>query len=207
MQDCFTKWLQGWRLVGTVAVLILSAALALFLLQEQSVEGARMVIRFTARTSLLLFCFAFSASALYRLWPNGVTRWQRENRRFLGVSFAVSHGVHALGIVAFALLDPLQYHEQVPTLLPGLIGYMFIVLMTATSFDRSAAWIGRRNWKILHTVGSYCLWLAFVNAVGKRALVDPFCWPFLIALLTVVVLRLAARLFTRGAAASPSAAN
>src|SRR5207237_10483086 len=145
------------------------------------------------RTSLLLFSLAFSASALHRLWPNGVTRWQRENRRFLGVSFAVSHGVHALGIVGFALLDPLQFHAHVQSPVPGLIGYLFIVLITATSFDRSAAWIGRRNWKIVHTVGAHYLWLAFVIAFGKRALADPFYWPFLIVLLAIMVVRLVAR--------------
>ena len=57
-----------------------------------------MVIRFTARTSLLLFCLAFSAAALARLWPNAWTRWQRRNRRYLGVTFAASHGIHAVAI-------------------------------------------------------------------------------------------------------------
>ncbi len=59
------------------------------------VDGVRMVIRFTARTSLVLFCLAFSAAALARLWPNASTRWLRRNRRYLGVSFAASHAIHS----------------------------------------------------------------------------------------------------------------
>jgi hypothetical protein len=65
-----------------------------------------MVIRFTARTSLLFFCMAFSAAALARLWPNAWTHWQRRNRRALGVTFAASHGIHAVAIGAFAVMDP-----------------------------------------------------------------------------------------------------
>jgi hypothetical protein len=65
-----------------------------------------MVVRFTARTSLLFFCLAFSAAALAKLWPTIWTRWQRHNRRYLGVTFAASHGLHALAIAAFAVMDP-----------------------------------------------------------------------------------------------------
>jgi ABC-type multidrug transport system fused ATPase/permease subunit len=54
------------------------------------VDGVRMVIRFTARTSLLFFCLAFGAAALARIWPNAWTQWQRRNRRYLGVTFAAS---------------------------------------------------------------------------------------------------------------------
>ena len=71
-------------------------------MRQFEVDGVRMVIRFTARTSLLFFCLAFSAAALARLWPNAWTRWQRRNRRYLGVTFAASHGIHAVAIAAFA---------------------------------------------------------------------------------------------------------
>ena len=64
-----------------------------------------MMIRFTARSSLVLFCLAFGAAALARLWPNAWTRWLRRNRRALGVSFAASHGLHAAAIVGFAAMD------------------------------------------------------------------------------------------------------
>ena len=75
-------------------------------MRQFEVEGVRMVIRFTARTSLLLFCLAFGAGALARLWPNAWTRWQRRNRRTLGVTFAASHGMHAIAIACFAAMAP-----------------------------------------------------------------------------------------------------
>jgi hypothetical protein len=70
------------------------------------VEGARAVIRATARTSVLLFCAAFTASSLAQLWKSPATRWMIRNRRYLGVSFGVSHAIHYVAVAAFAILDP-----------------------------------------------------------------------------------------------------
>src|SRR6201999_4612294 len=80
-------------------------------MRQFEVDGVRAVIRFTARSSLMLFCLAFSAGALARLWPNAWTRWQRRNRRYLGVSFAASHAIHAVAIIAFAKMDPAGFVE------------------------------------------------------------------------------------------------
>ena len=113
-------------------------------MRQFEVDGVRMVIRFTARTSLLFFCLAFSAAALARLWPNAWTRWQRRNRRYLGVTFAASHGIHAMAIAAFAVMDPAGYAAatSITSYIFGGIGYAFIIAMTATSFDRSAKALG-----------------------------------------------------------------
>ena len=48
-----------------------------------------------------------------------------------------------------------------------------LAAMTATSFDRTAAWLGRRAWRVLHLVGSFYLWGAFVQAFFRRALHAP----------------------------------
>ena len=54
-----------------VFLMLMLSALTLWVagMRGFEVEGVRMAIRFTARTSLLFFCLAFSASALWRLWP------------------------------------------------------------------------------------------------------------------------------------------
>ena len=93
---------RGWGLTGMVALGLAAASLGLLVQADFSVEGVHEVIRFTARASFVLFCLAFSA-ALYRLWPNAWTRWQRRNRRYLGVSFAASHFIHALAVIASRL--------------------------------------------------------------------------------------------------------
>src|SRR5271154_6635867 len=103
------SWFEGWRLVGVLTLALAALCLWIAGMRQFEVEGVRMVIRFTARTSHLFFCLAFSAAALALLWPNAFTRWQRRNRRQLGVTFAASHTLHALAIVAFAIMDPAGY--------------------------------------------------------------------------------------------------
>jgi sulfoxide reductase heme-binding subunit YedZ len=163
-------------------------------MRQFEVEGVRMVIRFTARTSLLFFCLAFSATALARLWPNAWTRWQRRNRRYLGVTFAASHGMHALAIGCFAAMAPPLFMEatNAASYVFGGIGYAFIIAMAATSFDRTAEAIGPRAWRILHLTGGYYLWFQFMVSFGKRIPGMPLYSVFLIPLLAVMALRLIA---------------
>ena len=100
------NWFEGWRLFAVLALTLVALSVWIAGMRGFEVDGVRMVIRFTARTSLLFFCLAFSAAALARLWPNAWTRWQRRNRRYLGVTFAASHGIHAIAIAAFAVTTP-----------------------------------------------------------------------------------------------------
>jgi sulfoxide reductase heme-binding subunit YedZ len=60
--------------------------------------------------------------------------------------------------------------------IPGTIGYALILAMAVTSFDRPAAWLGRRAWNLLHTVGSIYLWGVFLVAFLGRALRMPGYW-------------------------------
>jgi DMSO/TMAO reductase YedYZ heme-binding membrane subunit len=163
-------------------------------MRQFEVEGVRMVIRFTARSSLLLFCLAFGAAALARLWPNAWTRWQRRNRRYLGLSFAASHAIHAVAIIVFANMDPAGFAEATSpaSYIFGGIGYAVIIAMSATSFDRTAALIGPRTWHTLHLVGGYYLWFQFMVSFGKRVPAMPAYAAFLIPLLAVMALRMLA---------------
>ena len=54
--------MNGWRLTGLLSLVLLAMALV-FLARHPDVEGLRLVIRATARTSLVLFALAFSAAA------------------------------------------------------------------------------------------------------------------------------------------------
>src|ERR1700730_4297384 len=105
------NWFEGWRLFAVLRLVLIALCIWIASMRQFEVEGVRMVVRFTARTSLMFFCLAFSAAALARLWPNGWTRWQRRNRRYLGVTFAASHGLHLIAIVAFAIMSPPLFKE------------------------------------------------------------------------------------------------
>jgi len=186
------SWFEGWRLLAVLTLSLI--ALSLWIASMRQVEGVRMVIRFTARSSLLLFCLAFGAAALARLWPNAWTRWQRRNRRYLGLSFAASHAIHAIAILAFARMDPAGFAEATSpaSYIFGGIGYAMIIAMSATSLDRTAALIGPRAFRVLHLVGGYYLWFQFMVSFGKRVPAMPLYAAFLLPLLVVMALRLIA---------------
>jgi methionine sulfoxide reductase heme-binding subunit len=188
------SWFEGWQLVAALTLILIALSVWIAGMRQFEVDGVRMVIRFTARTSLLLFCLAFSAAALARLWPNPWTRWQRRNRRYLGLSFAASHAIHAMAIIRFAAMAPADYMAatSAASYLFGGIGYAFIIAMTATSFDRTVAAIGPRAWRILHLAGGYYLWFQFMVSFGKRIPAMPLYAVFLIPLLAVMALRLIA---------------
>jgi DMSO/TMAO reductase YedYZ heme-binding membrane subunit len=187
-------WLEGWRLLAALALSLVVLSLWIASMRQFEIEGVRMVIRFTARSSLLLFCLAFSAAALARLWPNGWTRWQHRNRRYLGLSFAASHAIHAAAIILFANMDPVGFAAATSPVsyIFGGIGYAVIIAMSATSFDRTAALIGPRAWRTLHLAGGYYLWLQFMVSFGKRVPAMPLYAAFLIPLLIVMALRMIA---------------
>src|SRR5206468_3653008 len=188
------SWFEGWRLLAVLTLSLFVLSLWFASMRQFEVEGVRMVIRFTARSSLLLFCLAFGAAALARLWPNAWTRWQRRNRRYLGLSFAASHAIHAVAIVAFAQMDPAGFAEatSAASYIFGGVGFACIVAMSAASFDRTAALIGPRAWRALHLAGGYCLWFQFMVSFGKRAPAMPLYAAFLVPLLAVISLRLIA---------------
>jgi hypothetical protein len=142
---------------------------------------------------VFFFCAAFSASSLRRLWPSRASRWMLENRRYLGVSFAVSHAVHLSAILSLAALAGDRFEVNPTTLVGGTLGFVFVAAMAATSFDRSATWLGPRRWKALHTVGGYYLWLVFLatyvpNLARSAWLIVPVA-----LLLAVLAVRIAAR--------------
>jgi DMSO/TMAO reductase YedYZ heme-binding membrane subunit len=199
MQTRRGDWFEGWRLFTLLALTLTGLCVWIASMRGFEVEGVRMVIRFTARSSLLLFCLAFSAAALVRLWPSASTRWLRRNRRQLGVSFAASHTLHAGAIIAFAMMDPAGFASvtNLASYLFGGIGYAVIIAMTATSFDRTAAAIGPRAWRALHLWGGYYLWVQFMISFGKRIPAMPLYSLFLIPLLCVLALRLIAMAATR----------
>lgn len=186
--------MNGWRLTGLLSLLLAAMALWFVVGDGGGIDGLRLAIRSTARTSLVLFVLAFTAAAMAELAPGAVTRWQRRNRRYLGVSFAVSHFIHLAAILALALADRTLFWRltDVTTIVLAGTAYLFIAAMAATSFDRTAAWLGLRRWRLLHLVGGWYIWLSFAVAVGKRVPLDSFYWPMAALVLAAAAVRLLA---------------
>jgi len=186
--------MNGWRLTGLLSLLLATMSACSLAIHAGDVEGLRLVIRATARTSLVLFALAFSAGALVELAPGRFTYWQRRNRRYVGVSFAVSHAIHLAALVALAQVDAALFWAltNVANIVLAGAAYVLLAAMTATSFDRTAAWLGHRRWRLLHLVGGWYIWLSFAVAVGKRLPQGPVYWAMMGLVLAVAVVRLVA---------------
>jgi DMSO/TMAO reductase YedYZ heme-binding membrane subunit len=105
------------------------------------------------------------------------------------------------------MLDPAGFAAatSIVSYIFGGIGYLVIIALTATSFDRTAALLGPRAWRRLHLIGGYYLLLQFTVSFGKRIPEMPLYALFLVPLATVFALRMismAARPAPRQAQAS-----
>src|SRR5258708_5372328 len=103
------NWFEGGRLFAVLTLALLALSVWIAGMRQFEVDGVRMVIRFPAGPPLLFFCLAFGAAAGAGFWRGGGPGWRRGNRRTLGVTFAASHGIHAVAIAAFAVMDPAGY--------------------------------------------------------------------------------------------------
>jgi DMSO/TMAO reductase YedYZ heme-binding membrane subunit len=186
---------EGWSLVGAVTIALVLGVTIVALTTADPVTAVRRLIRMTARSSAVLFLLAFTASAAWYFWPTAWTRWQRANRRYLGVAFAVSHFVHLGAILALRRIAPSELADtEAVTWISGGLAYVFIAAMTATSFDSTARMVGPRAWTILHTVGSYYIWLIFANSYLSRAATEPAYVPAAMLVVFALGLRVAARI-------------
>ncbi len=185
--------LAGWPIVGWSTLAIAALCGLLLLVLASGEDGWRAVVRLTAKTSLTLFTAAFIASSVRVLWPTPTTKWLLANRRYLGVSFAASHAIHLLGIIVLVRLVP-DFEINRTTLIGGGLAYVFLAAMTATSFDRTAAWLGPRKWKLLHRTGMYYCWFIFFISYAPRAAGESLLYlPFVVVLLGSIGIRIAAR--------------
>ena len=185
---------SGWPLVGWCSLFLLVFFAAVLAWAGTGEAGIRAVVRHSAQTSLLLFCSAFTASSLVVLYPARATRWMFANRRYLGVSFAVSHSIHLLALMALARVSS-EFVRNLGgvTIAGGGLAYLFIAAMTATSFDRTAAWLGPRAWQRLHRTGSYYIWFLFLLSYVPRALASLAYVPAAGLLVVAIGVRAAAR--------------
>jgi hypothetical protein len=172
--------MNGWPIVGWAALAVSAIVAVIFAVEGTGAEGLGMAIRATARTSVVLFTLAFAAAGLRRRWPNATTAWLLRNRRQLGVSYAASHLIHLLLILTLAGWTVHGFVTVRPmiTIVGGGIAYVFIALMTATSFDTTAAWLGPRRWRRLHVTGAYYNWFIFAQSFFVSAFKSAFYWPF-----------------------------
>ncbi len=186
--------MKGWNLTILISLGLLGLTAAQIAVWGTDEEGIRVVVRSTARSSVVLFALAFSASALRSLLHTDTTAWILANRRYLGVSYAASHVLHAAALVAlFDASDEFAGSLDLVTLLGGGLAYVFTLAMAATSSDRAVRALGRTSWRRLHLIGGWYIWIIFAQSYLPRAAMDVAYLPAGLIVLAVPVLRITAR--------------
>ena len=97
---------QGWTisLWLSCSLIIMTALIIVF--GGWNEAGLRTLVRSSAQTSATFFLLAFSASSLRSVWPTPFTHWLVRNRRYIGVSFGVSHFLHLAALLAIGIAFP-----------------------------------------------------------------------------------------------------
>ncbi len=176
--------------IGGTTVVLAAAILHAAGTLESGEEAVRLVIRRTAAISLALFCTAFTASALLRIRSSSLTRGLMRNRRWIGLSFALSHFVHLLAVLYLSATVP-DFEAVTTTVIFGGLAYVFIAALAATSFDGAVKRLGARKWKNLHTIGVYYIWLIFALSYFGRAAESSRYIPAAVLTLVPIAIRIA----------------
>ncbi|MDJ0906188.1 MAG: ferric reductase-like transmembrane domain-containing protein [Woeseiaceae bacterium] len=145
------------------------AATGLYGVGGFSLEGLDSALRSTGRVAFLVLITAFAARPLQDLLRKPWTAKLLRNRRQLGVAFAGIHTGHLVFILYkvyllpdLALVDIISHS--------GIVVYGFILAMLVTSFQGPARAIGPTAWKVLHKLGLYVLFVAFLVSQVPRTL-------------------------------------
>jgi hypothetical protein len=194
MLNLNARYLNAWLLTGGIVVILLFLSSFAALGAAAPISGVRQVIRLTARSSLVLFLMAFTASSLIGQTRSDITEWLARNRRYIGVSFAASHVIHGAAIIWLAQTDYVLFLQitNIVTFISGGLAYVLIALMVMTSFDYTANLVGRRIWMAIHTTGAWYIFLSFTFSFGKRAVVNANYWPAMVLLFAGLAIRLLA---------------
>jgi len=182
--------LKEWRIVGFSALLIGSIVGFVALIHGVNELGMRMAIRATGRTSTIFFVSAFIASSLQKVWKTPLSIWILKNRRYLGLSMAVSHTYHAIALISLWFVT----NGAAPQIEPlGTLGYVLLIALTVTSFKIPAKCLGKKGWKILHRTAMHYLWLGLLFEYAlKLSKSNLIALPFVTLLVLAMVLRFAA---------------
>ncbi|WP_262694308.1 ferric reductase-like transmembrane domain-containing protein [Kordiimonas aquimaris] len=183
---------ESTGLVACVAIILFTFLGVAYSMKMDAIETLPYVMRPTAWLAFALFITAFTASSIRILYDMPYSRWAMRNRRYIGISFALVHFVHA-GIV----LSNLVFTEATRTageLSGGGLAYLFLFLMAVTSNNASVRKMGAKNWKRLHKIGSYYIWLIFIGRSLPVALAEGITHA---AIPTVCLLALALRIAAR----------
>ncbi len=152
----------------------------------------RMVIRTTARISLVLFLGAFLGNILYRLLPAAPTRWLKANKDRFTLGFAASHTVQIAYILTLVAVIG-RKHGRI-MLVPFTTGFLFIyALASGVLFRHLPFWSSR-----FEALAHWYLMARFAVSFMRHAITRPlFYTPFVLVAAIAAGLRITAAMRSR----------
>ena len=149
----------------------------------------RKIIRFTAQFSVILFSIAFSASSLHLLLKTSFTKQLVLFRPHIGLAFGTIHFIHLMALVCLqSTFHPVFTLAKTSSLFAGGIAYLFILIIMITTIPRIQK--SFKSWKLIHTIGSYWIWVIFFNSYFKNVINKDRYYGFLLLLIVVILLRI-----------------
>ena len=149
--------MRNWLLAATT--LSITLMLCLFLM-ETAEDKSLLWARYTARISFFFFLISFIAGSIHYFFSNAFTRSIKSNRRYIGLSFALTHSVHLVALISFFV--SINQNPDIDTLAGGGLAYLAMYIMAFTSNDNAVRKIGFKRWKLIHKVGAN--YIAFIFA-------------------------------------------
>jgi len=195
--------MTGPRLLLTLSLAIAAMSVALAVATDEP----REVIRWTARSSFVLFALAYVARPATQLWPRAWSKRLLRERKWIGDGFAVSHLAHLIAIIWLASRDwSAFFAAQSPTILVATLMFVLLFAMAITSIDRVRKAMPRRAWLALHRTGMHLALIVFVSSYAGRLALGPVWLVPNAILVAIAAIRGAAWLRSRAAqrAAQPA---
>lgn len=180
-----------WRTILLVALLYGIASLAVVFFKGSDEDAVRILIRYSARISALLFSIAFSARAIHYFVKKKFSENLLKNRPHFGLAFTVSHTFHLFFLICLQqLIHPVFTLAKSSSLLAGGMAYLFMYVMAISTFTTIKNKLDPRTWKFLHLLGGYWIWIIFFNSYLKNVLKQERYHILLIILSLVMLLRI-----------------
>ena len=139
-----------------------------------SEPGIHLLLRYTARTTFVLFFVVFTGNAFRDLWPGAFSNSLAKKRDWFLVAMAVSHSVHLTAIIM--LFQTIGWAKlRLLTLVGGGTVYLLIYALALNALVRLQA---NRQFLLggpkFEAVSLYLIWLIFALAFVPRIISG---WP------------------------------
>jgi DMSO/TMAO reductase YedYZ heme-binding membrane subunit len=156
------KSINGWNLFWLITVPI-SIVMMVAMVATDLTNGAGVssLIQLSVRCAVPLLYVAFAASSVQTLFRGDVGRWMLRNRKYIGLSFAAAMAWQGFFILWLVTVYNEYFVDEVYVLrdaIEGVIGYLFLIAMTITSFHATRRRMQQQTWRLLHLSGIYFIW-------------------------------------------------